>query len=259
MTRPSTAELAAFACSLADAARGVIRRYHNFGVSIEAKADESPVTIADRTAEKVMRALIEERYPEHGIAGEEFGTVRGDAEFVWSLDPIDGTKAFITGSPRFGTLIGLVENGSPVLGVIDMPVLDERFVGGADFMTRKNGSPVTVRSCAAMSDAILAATSPSMFDGVEETYAALRDVTRYQVFGGDCHNFATLASGHVDLCVEAGLQDYDFLAIVPVIEAAGGIVTDWKGDRPAPGSTNRILASGDKRVHDAALEILSKA
>jgi histidinol phosphatase-like enzyme (inositol monophosphatase family) len=259
MTRPSTTELAAFAASLADAARGVIRRYHNFGVNIEAKADESPVTIADRTAEKVMRALIEERYPEHGIAGEEFGKVREDAEFVWSLDPIDGTKAFITGSPRFGTLIGLVENGSPVLGVIDMPVLNERWIGGKGYMTRMNGTPVTVRPCESLSGAILSATSPSMFDGVEEIYAEMRAATRYQVFGGDCHSFATLASGHVDLCVEAGLQDYDFLAVVPVIEAAGGIITDWKGERPAPGSTNRILASGDRRVHEAALEILSKA
>jgi len=259
MSRPSTTELASFAASLADAARGVIRRYHNFGVNIEAKADESPVTVADREAERLMRALIEERFPEHGIAGEEYGKVRADAEFVWSLDPIDGTKAFITGSPRFGTLIGLVENGTPTLGVIDMPVLDQRWIGGAGYMTRMNGSPVTVRSCKSLSGAILAATSPSMFDGVEDTYAALRAATRYQVFGGDCHNFATLASGQVDLCVEAGLQDYDFLAMVPVIEAAGGIITDWKGDRPAPGSTNRILASGDRRVHDAALEILAKA
>ena len=257
MTRPSTSELASFAASLADAARGVIRRYHNFGVNIEAKADESPVTVADRGAERVMRALIEERFPEHGIAGEEYGKLREDAEFVWSLDPIDGTKAFITGSPRFGTLIGLVENGAPVLGVIDMPVLDERWIGGRDYMARMNGSPVEVRACPQLSDAILAATSPAMFEGAEEIYAKLCAGTRYQVYGGDCHNFATLAGGHVDLCVEAGLQDYDFLAVVPVIEAAGGIVTDWEGRRPAPGSTNRICAAGDKRVHDAALKILN--
>lgn len=258
MTRPSTADLAAFAASLADAARGVIRRYHNFGVNIEAKADESPVTIADREAERVMRALIEERFPEHGIAGEEFGKVRADAEFVWSLDPIDGTKAFISGSPRFGTLIGLVENGSPVLGVIDMPVLDERWIGGAGYMTRMNGAPVSVRPCANISDAIMVATAPSMFyGGAEEIYKRLEEATRYQLFGGDCHNFATLCGGHVDLCVEAGLQDYDFLALVPVIEAAGGIITDWKGNRPSPGSTDRVVAAGDKRVHEAALELLA--
>ena len=124
-------------------------------------------------------------------------------------------------------------------------------------MARMNGSPVTVRACAKLSDAILAATSPSMFVGAEEIYAKLCAATRYQVYGGDCHNFATLAGGHVDLCVEAGLQDYDFLAVVPVIEAAGGIITDWEGRRPAPGSTNRICAAGDKRVHEAALKILN--
>lgn len=257
MTRPSTSELTRFASSLADAARDVIQRYRNFGVDVEVKTDESPVTLADRGAEQAMRALIEERFPEHGIAGEEYGTIRGKSEFVWSLDPIDGTKAFITGSPRFGTLIGLVESGKPVLGLIDMPVLDERWIGGRDYITRMNGAPVEVRACPDLSDAILAATSPSMFKGMEKIYDRLCTATRYQVYGGDCHNFATLASGYIDLCVEAGLQDYDFLAVVPVIEAAGGIVTDWQGNRPAPGSTTRICAAGDKRVHEAALKILN--
>ena len=168
MTRPSTSELTRFASSLADAARDVIQRYRNFGVDVEVKTDESPVTLADRGAEQAMRALIEERFPEHGIAGEEYGTIRGKSEFVWSLDPIDGTKAFITGSPRFGTLIGLVESGKPVLGLIDMPVLDERWIGGRDYITRMNGAPVEVRACPDLSDAILAATSPSMFKGMEK-------------------------------------------------------------------------------------------
>ena len=257
VTRPSRSELASFAASLADAARGVIQRYRNCGVTVDAKADESPVTLADRGAERAMRALIEERFPEHGIAGEEYGRVRENSEFVWSLDPIDGTKAFITGSPRFGTLIGLVESGKPTLGLIDMPVLDERWIGGRDYMTRMNGTPVKVRACPQLSDAILAATSPGMFKSIDKIHDTLCAATRYQVYGGDCHNFATLAGGYIDLCVEAGLQDYDFLAVVPVIEAAGGIVTDWEGNRPAPGSTTRICAAGDKRVHEAALKILN--
>jgi inositol-phosphate phosphatase/L-galactose 1-phosphate phosphatase/histidinol-phosphatase len=255
-------KLARFAASLADAARPIIHRYFRAGVAVDMKDEDQPVTRADREAEAAMRLLIAERFPDHGIAGEEYGLERGDAETIWSLDPIDGTKAFITNRPMFGTLIGVVHRSEPTLGVIDMPVLDQRFVGGKGYMARMNGSPIRSRECADLAKAFLVCTSPTMFEGGDiERFARVRDGVALPLFAGDCYNYAQVACGDVDICIESGLKDYDYLAAIPVIEAAGGVLTDWNGDRPGLAhegrGTDRVIASGDARTHARALELLA--
>jgi len=249
---------AAFAAELADAARPVIRQYFRAGVVVDSKADDSPVTIADRTVEKTLRSLIEQRFPDHGIAGEEFGPENLDAEYVWSLDPIDGTKAFITGRPTFGTLIGLLRRGEPVLGVIDCPILDERWVGGPEVPTTLNGGALMAPVSKPLDTAVLTATSPDMFDAHEAArFAALKEACGLTLFSGDCHNFGLLALGTIDLVVEASLSDYDYLAPAAVVAGAGGLLTDWTGAPVALGSTTRIVAARDPALHAAAVALLS--
>lgn len=258
MTDLSIDDASAFAAELADAARPIIREYFRTGVFVDIKADDSPVTVADRTVEKTLRELIEKRFPDHGIAGEEFGPKNLDAEYVWSLDPIDGTKAFITGRPTFGTLIGLLRNGVPVLGLIDCPILDERWIGGPDIGTLLNGGPLMAPVTKPLDKAILTATSPDMFDADEAPrFAALKQACGLTLFSGDCHNFGLLALGTIDLVVESALSDYDYLAPAAVIAGAGGILTDWSGAPVALGSTTRIVAARNPALHAAAIAILS--
>ena len=254
-----TLETAAdFAAELADAARPIILQYFRTGVVVDIKADDSPVTVADRSVEKALRAMIEERFPDHGIAGEEFGKKNPDAEYVWSLDPIDGTKAFITGRPTFGTLIGLLRRGEPVLGVIDCPILDERWVGGPEVPTTLNGKPMLAPVAKPLDKAILTATSPDMFNAMEAPrFAALKDACGLTLFSGDCHNFGLLALGTIDLVVEASLSDYDYLAPAAVVMGAGGLLTDWSGAPVRLGSTSRIVAARNPSLHAAALAQLS--
>ena len=250
--------LAAFAATLADAARPVLLRYYRTGVDIDTKSDASPVTIADREAERRLRLLIEERFPEHGIAGEEFGEVREDAEYVWSLDPIDGTKAFITGRVMFGTLIGLMRNREPILGVIDMPVIDDRWIGGKGYTTRLNGTPVAPRAKASLGEATVVATHPDMFQGPDfEAFKRVDAASKLTLYAGDCYNFGLVASGEVDVAIEAGLADHDIIAVVPVIEAAGGVVTDWQGNPIRPGPLHNVVVAGDARVHEEVLSLLA--
>lgn len=248
----------ALAGRLADAAGRVSRRYFRTGVRVHGKDDASPVTIADRQAEAAMRAMIERTVPAHGIVGEEHGTVRGDAEYVWVLDPIDGTKSFISGIPLFGTLIALLHRGRPILGVIDQPILRERWIGAAGRPTRFCGARARTRRCAALGEATLFSTSPHMFG--RRDYAAferLRRQVKLPRYGGDCYAYGVLASGHVDIVVEAGLKPYDYLALVPVIEGAGGRVTDWEGRAVGLASGGRICAVGDPRLQSAALRALA--
>ena len=257
MTRPDLEELADFAAELADAAGPIIRQHFRTGLAVEAKADESPVTAADRAVEKRLRELIEARWPDHGIAGEEYGLKAPDADYVWSLDPIDGTKAFITGRPTFGTLICLVERRIPLLGVVDCPILNERWVGGRERPTTLNGQPMQRRPARSLAEATLATTSPHMFNGWETTaFERLRADVKLPVYGGDCHNYGLVALGTLDLVVEADLQDYDYLAPAAVIAGAGGIVTDWDGVPVTLGSTSRVLAARTPELHAQALKRL---
>ncbi|NQV55332.1 MAG: histidinol-phosphatase [Rhodospirillales bacterium] len=242
---------------LADLAGPIINGYFRQNPKIDDKDDLSPVTAADREAEAAMRAAITEAFPGHGILGEEFGPENTDAEYVWVLDPIDGTKAFITGKPLFGTLIALTQNGVPVLGIIDQPVLGERWAGCQGQKSTFNGKAITTRACAALSDAWLYATTPHMFEGDDFTaFTALTDRVKQALYGADCYAYGLLASGFTDIVCEASLKPYDFCAVVPVIKGAGGIMTDWSGAPLTIHSDGRVLAAGDKQAHQAALEVL---
>ncbi|MDX1484988.1 MAG: histidinol-phosphatase [Alphaproteobacteria bacterium] len=245
---------------MADAAGEVLSHYFRTPLAVEAKGDESPVTKADRDAEIAMRALIEDAYPDHGILGEEFPPVNPEAEFVWVLDPIDGTKSFITGKPLFGTLISLTQAGRPILGVINQPVLGERWRGIAGTPATFNDEPIRVRSCPSLGEAILYATSPHMFEGADaEAFARVRDEVRHPLYGADCYAYGLLASGHADLVVEASLQPYDYAALVPVVEGAGGVITDWAGAPLTIASDGRVIAAGDAAIHARALDLLQGA
>lgn len=258
MPGPVSDELVALANRLADAARPIVARYFRSGVVVDDKTDASPVTIADRESETAMRTLLDAHVPAHGVFGEEHGAVRTDADYVWVLDPIDGTKAFITGLPIFGTLIALLHRGVPVLGIIDQPILGERWLGVAGEKSTFNGRPIEVRACAALDQAYMYSTAPIMFPGAwEKRHAALTQRVKLFRWGGDCYAYGLLASGHVDLVVENSLKLYDFAALVPVITGAGGLITDWSGRSLDVNSDGSVMAAGDPAIHRAAIEILT--
>jgi len=257
----------ALANRLADAAAEVTVKYFRTSIAVESKADASPVTMADRAAEQAMRTLVQQTFPAHGVFGEEAGLELGEGEYVWVIDPIDGTKSFITGKPLFGTLIALCRNGTPVLGVIDQPVLKERWIGvrtdeGAQ--TTFNGERVRTRPCEVVEDAYMYSTTPLMFEGASAPpYEALRDRVRVPLYGCDCYAYGLLASGHCDLVCEADLKPYDFMALVPVVEGAGGVFSDWTGNAlrwdarsDATDGAWEVLAAGDPLAHAQALEVL---
>ena len=255
MTRSVPAELVALAERLADAARPIAARYFRTGLTVDDKTDASPVTIADREAETAMRALLDRHVPAHGVFGEEHGAVRTDAEYVWVLDPIDGTKAFITGMPIFGTLIALLHKGVPVMGIIDQPIQKERWFGTDGERSTFNGQPATTRACAKLADAYMYSTAPEMFKtpGIVQRHETLATKVKNFRWGGDCYAYGLLASGHVDLVVEDGLKLYDFAALVPVIKSAGGTITDWHGKDLDMHSDGAVLAAGDAALHRAAM------
>jgi len=248
---------AALATRLADAARPEIMSRFRTGIHVDAKADASPVTEADRACERAMRALINETFPTHGILGEEYGSENVDAEYVWVLDPIDGTNSFVTGKPLFGTLIGLCHNKVPVVGIVDAPAVDERWMGVKGQPTTFNGQPTSTRKGTQLNEAWLYATTPEMFEGDNETaFKRVSDSAWRTVYGGDCYAYGLMASGHVDLICEASLGTYDFCALAPVIQGAGGVITDWHGETLTIDSEGRVLAAGDQTLHNAALKAL---
>lgn len=262
MTRTSdpavSAELIALADRLADAAAAVVRRHYRQAVAIDDKDDASPVTIADRQAERVIRDVLTAERPDDGIIGEEHGVERSEAPLVWVIDPIDGTRAFVTGRPTFGTLIALLRNGSPVLGVIDQAVIGDRWIGAVGHPTLLNGLPCRTRACPSLDRAILATTAPDPFsDAGAAAFDRLRRGVRFPIYGGDCLNYGLLAGGFLDLVVEEGLKLYDFAALVPVVAGAGGTITDWQGRPLTAGSDGKVLAAGDRACHTAALARLN--
>ncbi len=243
---------------LADAAGAAIRPFFRARFDLEQKADASPVTEADRAAEAAMRAIIEAERPGDGIFGEEYGVVRGDADRLWVLDPIDGTRAFVTGRPLFGTLIALLEGGKPVLGVIDQPILAERWIGATGRKTRFNDGIAGVRHCAELAEARFGSTAPAAFGPEElEAYARVTTDARDAIWGGDCYNYGLVALGQLDGVIEANLKLYDFAALVPVVEGAGGVMRDWQGRPLDRDSDGRVVALGDARLLEPVLERLA--
>jgi histidinol phosphatase-like enzyme (inositol monophosphatase family) len=249
----------ALALRLADAAGAAIRPLFRGAWNEERKADRSFVTEADRAAEAAMRALIETTFPADGIIGEEYGTRNEGAGRQWVLDPIDGTTSFIAGRPIFGTLIALLQDGWPVLGIIDQPIAGERWVGRIGQPTLFGGKPATARPLKDIADAVLATTSPHLFTNEEADafMSVAKGVAEKKIiYGGDCYNYALLASGHVDLVIEAGLKLYDYAALVPVVEGAGGMMSDWQGNPLDADSDGTVIAIGDPARLDDVLEAM---
>lgn len=250
-------EFITFANLLADTAGEVIRPLFRQPVAVDSKADESPVTLADRNAELAMRELIGKHYPDHGIGGEEFGWHNKDAKYCWILDPVDGTKSFISGFPTFGTLISLTRLGVPVLGVIDQPISRERWIGSPTG-TKLGSALCRTRTCLELSQATLSTTSPHLFGEYEQAFTALREQVRYTVYGYDCYAYAQLASGHIDAVVEVGLKPHDFCALRCVVEGAGGTITDWQGSPLTLASDGRVVAAATPALRDKILAILNR-
>ncbi|NVJ97070.1 MAG: histidinol-phosphatase [Alphaproteobacteria bacterium] len=249
--------LCAFACRLADAAAEVTLKYFRSPIGVDNKEEGTgfdPVTKADQGAEEAIRALIETEYPDHGIFGEEFGIKAASGPFEWVLDPVDGTRAFISGLPTWGTLIALRYNGEPIIGVIDQPYLRERYLGWPGGATL-NGEPIKTRSCASLGTATISTTDPDLFKGHERpAFNTLLNESQLVRYGLDCYAYAVMASGHMDLVIESGLKPYDMMALIPVVRGAGGSATNWEGD--APGDCGRLLALGDPARLEDTLAIL---
>lgn len=255
---------AAFIAHLGDLARPIARRYFRVPLGVERKADESPVTRADRDIETALRTEIRNSFPADGLFGEEHGTDNLQAPRVWVVDPIDGTKSFISGLPMWGTLIGLKHNGRPCYGMMSQPFTRERFFGDgqASFWTgpahRGSGQErrrLRTRPCADVAEATVMTTSPRLLAAERRAaYERVESLAKIPRYGGDCYAYCALAAGHVDLVIEDGLNAYDIVALIPIIEGAGGVVTTWEGGDASQGGS--ILAAGDSRAHEQAMKLL---
>jgi myo-inositol-1(or 4)-monophosphatase len=244
-----------FARSLAEASGRLIReRFAAGDVEFDTKADHSMVTKTDRDVEHMLREMIHAIHPDHGIIGEEYGTETTDAEFVWTLDPIDGTISFVSGVPLFGTLIGLMQNGQPILGVIHQPVLGEMMIGDGE-KTTLNGREVSIRPCSRLEDATLLTTDPNLADRFQDgaKFQELRRSTSMTRTWGDCFGYLMLASGRADIMLDPIMNQWDLMPLIPIIRGAGGVITDWQGGDPVTG--NSIVAAGSD-LHPQILEIL---
>lgn len=257
LPKPDLPALARFAEHLADQSGAIIREAIAQRRSFDTKSDRSPVTEIDRRVEASLRRALEAAHPDHGILGEEYASVGLERDFVWVLDPIDGTKAFITGIPTFGTLIALAYRGVPILGVIDNPVTRERWVGVDGTPTRRNGEAVTSRKGTALGDATLGNGNPEPFDARERAaFERLRVDTRWCVYGGGCHAYGRVADGALDISIDSGLDAFDYCALAPIVRNAGGAISDWEGKPLTIHSGHRCVASGSPELHEKVLERL---
>jgi len=248
-------ELKKFSHTLAIEGGKIIKKYFRTGITVETKSDESPVTIADKQTEEVMRSLIQKEFPDHGILGEEFGVINEDSEYQWILDPIDGTKSFITGAVTFGTLIALTKNGRPILGVINQPILEEFLIGDND-ESLLNNTPVKVRECNDLQRATLLASDHLMFGEYQNQDAferLIRKVKMYRMWG-DCYGYYLIATGYADIMIDPIMSVWDSMALIPVIRGAGGIITDYKGGDPVKGNST---VAAPKSIHEKVIEILN--
>jgi len=256
-------DFVAFVEELATVSGETIRPFFRTALGVENKSRSGgfdPVTAADRAAEAAMRALIKKTFPKHGILGEEFEAERPDAEYVWVLDPIDGTKSFICGMPAWGTLIALTRRGEPIYGMMHQPFTREQFTGdgsAASYRGPAGDRALRTRACAAVNDAVLLTTSPLLMgEDDRRAFRRVEEAAQLSRYGGDCYAYCMLAAGHVDLVIETELKPYDVLPLIPIIEGAGGIVTTWDNGRPHAGG--KIIAAGDARVHAQAMEMLKR-
>lgn len=251
---------------LADASGPAVLQHFRKPITVANKAAAGsfdPVTKADRSAERVIIKNLQARFPNHGIVGEEYGVRKGAGRFSWVIDPIDGTRAYIMGSPLWGTLIGLLDDGEPCLGMMDQPFTGERYWSGASASYMRHGigpaRKIKTRACTRLEDAILTSTHPDLFEGPrpKKAFAELKSAVRMTRYGGDCYAYCLLASGYVDLIVEAGLKPYDIVALIPIIERAGGRVSTWDGKSATSGGN--IIAAGDARVHEIAMAMIANS
>lgn len=258
-------EIINFAHHLADISQPIAQKYFRVNNGEVAKEDDSPVTKADREIEKVIRAEIEKKFPDHGIIGEEFGNKNIDADFVWILDPIDGTSSFIVGRPIFGTLIGLAYKNKPVLGIMNQPINRERWIGISGQGSFLNGKKIQTRNCQSISDSVMCSASSFYFqNGEEKILQQLSSLTKYQkiggvIYGGDCYSYASLASGSVDIVIDSGLKIYDYAALIPIITEAGGVVSDFEGNDPQLKSNIRFVACATAKLHEEVLKVIQSA
>lgn len=243
---------------LAEEAGVIARQYYRQSFDVETKADSSPVTIADKTIEAKLREILEAKRPDDGIFGEEYDRKPSRSGLTWVIDPIDGTKSFMVGRPTFGTLIGLWEGDTPLLGIIDQPISNERWIGGQGLPATLNGTPIKTRACPDISLAVSGSTTPAMYDHTGPAYQPFEKQGRAMIWGGDCYMYGLLACGFMDIVIEASLKPYDYAAVVPIVHSAGGVMTDWQGRPLTLESAGEILACGDKTLHEKALKLIAR-
>ncbi|MBU6235820.1 MAG: histidinol phosphate phosphatase [Alphaproteobacteria bacterium] len=251
-----------FMNTLAGLSGSVIRKYFRGTFAFEAKSKGDPVTQADKETEEALRELIAKTYPADGIQGEEYGITKGTSGRVWVIDPIDGTRAFAVGRATFTTVIGLCENGVPVAGLLDQPIIGDRWIGIKGHNTIHNGQIIKTRKCPDMAQARTILTSPDMFksDAEKRAYKKFCDETGYQTYGGDCYAYGLLASGYADAVLEASLKAHDIMGLVAIVEGAGGVITDWQGRAiTLDNCSGQTLACGDKVLHQRLLALLTEA
>lgn len=254
---PAHVEFLAFAERLADQSGKMLLAVKDTILEVDIKSDASFVTTTDKSIETALRAIILETYPDHGILGEEFENLNLDADYVWVLDPIDGTAAFVAGIPVYGTLIGLAYKGRPYIGVINHPITSDRWVGVSGRMAEHNGTPVRVRSCASVETAYATCSNPDFMNEDELTrFTVLRKRVQYVQYGGSCYSYGVLASGRTDLSIDSGLEPFDVYASAAIIEGAGGFMTDWSGNPITFDMEGHVIGAGDKARLDDAINLL---
>lgn len=251
-------QLIPFVEELATKCGEITRSMFRQPIEVEVKDDLSPVTLADKEIERTMRAMIQQKFPNHGIIGEEYEPKDPDANLVWLVDPIDGTGSFMIGRPIFGTLIALVEDDVPVMGIIDQPILGERWIGAVGMPTIFNNTQAKTRNKMRLEDTTLCTTSPNLFHGdARDKFESLRERVSHTIYGGDCYSYGLVANGTVDIVLESGLNPHDFCALAPIVNGAGGVMTDWAGEPITLKSDGNVIACGARHLHNDILGLLA--
>ena len=244
---------------LAESARSTALKWFRKPLDIESKTDQTPVTQADKEAEQLIRDMILQRHPDHSFFGEETGFVEGSSPWRWIIDPIDGTKSFACGKPTFGSLIALTHEDRPILGIIDMPALDERWTGIAGLPAVHNQKPCRTSGLESLDQAVVLAATPDMFQPDEwQVFNRVTSSAKFRNFGTDCYGYGLLALGHADIVMESDLKPYDYMALIPVVEGAGGVITDWQGNSLGDPDNRQVLASASPVLHDRVLELIAQ-